>query len=221
MRRFSGPFRIWERTQDVETGAPKKRPSHTPSLLRLLHFSQPEPTMTQVGLWMCRFEKTSLKSRWSWEWEAFGSKTIEGSPISLSPAKATFSAVVRTQLDVGSEGTQWERRRLGFHFLLMSFFHEHSVHLSFLTSMFSSGKFQGHGSEQIHLLPPFALWHFIATSQFEVLVRYPSSSLLGRIGVGIGMKFLHLWDQHEGMIRICYQEHISLPQRLSLLLKNT
>lgn len=111
-------------------------------------------------------------------------------------------------------------RVLGFHFLLMSFFHEHSVHLSFLTSMFSSGKFQGRGSEQVHLLPPFfALWHFIATSQFEV-VRYHSSSFLGRIGVEIGIKFIHLLEQHEGMLRICNQEHISFPQRLSLLLRN-
>lgn len=111
-------------------------------------------------------------------------------------------------------------RVLGFHFLL-SFFREHSVHLSFLTSMFSSGKFQGRGSEWVRLLPPFfALWYFVATSQFGVLVRYHSSSFLGRIGAGIGMKFIHLLEQHEGILRICKQEHISLPQRLSLLVRN-
>lgn len=84
-------------------------------------------------------------------------------------------------------------RVLGFHFLLSFFFHEHSAHLSFLISMFSSGKLQRRGSKQVRLLPPcFASWHFMATSQFEVLVMYHSSSFLGGIGMGIGMKFIHL-----------------------------
>lgn len=146
---------------------------------------------------------------------------MEGLPISLSPSKATFSAVVRTQLRCRQRRHIMGDESIRFSLSLDEFFHEHSVHLSFLTSMFSSRKFQGHGSEQVHLLPPFALWHFIATSQFEVLVRYHSSSLLGRVGVGIGMEIIHLWGQHEGMLRICNQEHISLPQRLSLLLRNT
>ena len=93
---------------------------------------------------------------------------------------AHFSFLTQSSILCSSHSTthMWRARygggngvRFSFSVLMELFLHASGWPVMLLTSMFSSGEFQGRGNEQVHVLPPFlALQHFIRTQSPSYII---------------------------------------------------